>query len=92
MPGSIIGWGQLAFVNLDLGRLEQSLIKLGFDDESQAQHFRDRYYFYGSAYQMVAADERPSQKIYGTALYFVIAENAEMISSLSDGSSRVSSD
>jgi len=78
-PGNIIGWGQLAFVDTVLAQLEQSLVKLGFDDQPQVQRFRDRYYFCASAYQIVGAEERPSRKIYGTALYYVIAENAAMI-------------
>jgi hypothetical protein len=79
-PGSIIGWGQLAFVNSDLARLEQALVSLGLDDKLQTREFRDRYYFYGYPYQIASSEERPSKKVYGTALYFVIAENAEMIS------------
>jgi hypothetical protein len=78
-PGNIIGWGQLAFVDTVLAQLEQSLVKLGFDDQPPVQRFRDRYYFCASAYQIVGAEERPSRKIYGTALYYVIAENAAMI-------------
>jgi len=81
VPGNIIGWGQLAFVNLDLAQLERSLISLGFDQDLKKREFRDRYYFYGYAYQIVSSEERPSKEIYGTALYFVIAENAEMIPS-----------
>ena len=78
-PGNVIGWGQLTFVNPDLARLEQALVRLGFDETSKAREFRDRYYFYGFPFQIVAAEDNPSRKIYGTALYFVIAENAEMI-------------
>jgi hypothetical protein len=70
----------LTFVNPDLARLEQSLVNLGFDDEPGTRQFRDRHYFYGFPYQIVNSEEKPSKKIYGTALYFVIAENAEMIS------------
>jgi hypothetical protein len=80
-PGNIIGWGELTFVNPDLARLEQSLVNLGFDDEPGKRQFRDRHYFYGFPYQIVNSEEKPSKEIYGTALYFVIAENAEMISS-----------
>jgi hypothetical protein len=78
-PGNIIGWGQLAFVNPDLARLEQSLVNLGLDDKLETREFRDRYYFYVYRYQIVSSEERPSKKIYGTALYYVIAENADMI-------------
>jgi len=55
------------------------LVRLGFDESSKVREFRDRHYFYGFPYQIVAAEDKPSRKIYGTALYFVIAENAEMI-------------
>jgi len=78
-PGNIIGWGQLTFVSRDLVRLEQSLVNLGFDEKSKTREFRNRYYFYGFPYEIVGSEERPSRKIYGTGLYFVIAENAEMI-------------
>jgi hypothetical protein len=91
MPGSIIGWGQLAFVNPDLARLEQSLVNLAFDDTQQARQFRDRHYFYGSAYQIVGSEENPLKRIYGTALYFVIAENAEMIPNRTETSFLISS-
>jgi hypothetical protein len=91
VPGSIIGWGQLAFVNPDLARLEHSLVNLGFDDTLPARQFRDRYYFYGSAYQIVGSEENPSKKIYGTALYFVIAENAEMLPKQTETSFSISS-
>jgi hypothetical protein len=90
-PGNIIGWGQLAFVNPVLARLEQSLVNLGFDDQLQVQRFRDRYYFCASAYKIVGSEERPSRKIYGTALYYVIAENAQMISTSTGTSSGSSS-
>jgi hypothetical protein len=78
-PGNIIGWGELVFVSLDLARLEQSLVNLGFTTNAKTRTFRDRYYFYSSPYEIVGSEARPSIKIYGTALYFVIAENAEMI-------------
>lgn len=75
-PGSIIAWGQLAFANPDLARLEQALVKLAFDEKAETQAFRDRYYFYDYPYQIIPLE---GKQIYGTALYFVIAENAEMI-------------
>jgi hypothetical protein len=75
-PGNIIAWGQLAFANSDLARLEQSLVELGFAGASEPRLFRDRYYFYESPYQVIGAERK---QIYGTALYFVIAENAAMI-------------
>lgn len=76
-PGNIIGWGELAFANPDLQRLEQALVKLAFDEQPGARQFRDRYYYYNdSAYQVITAE---GKQIYGTALYFVIAENAGML-------------
>jgi hypothetical protein len=77
-PGQIIGWGPLAFVNPDLMRLEQALVSLGLDDKLETREFRARYYFYEYSYQIVSSEET-SKKIYGTALYYVIAENAGMI-------------
>jgi hypothetical protein len=85
-PGNIIGWGQLGFVNPDLARLEQSLVNLGLDDKLETREFRDRYYFYGYAYQIVFSEEKPLRRIYGTGLYYVIAENAEMIPKLAETS------
>jgi len=77
-PGNIIAWGQLAFANPDLARLEQALVKLAFDEKPDAQAFRDRYYFYDYPYQVIPLE---GKQVYGTALYFVIAENAGMIAS-----------
>jgi hypothetical protein len=78
-PGNIIGWGELAFANPDLQRLEQALVGLAFDDQPDARQFRNRYYYYNdSAYQVITSE---GKQIYGTDLYFVIAENAGMIAS-----------
>jgi hypothetical protein len=76
VPGNIIAWGQLAFANPDLARLEQALVKLAFDEKAETQAFRDRYYFYDYPYQVIPME---GKQVYGTALYFVIAENAGMI-------------
>jgi hypothetical protein len=43
------------------------------------QEFRDRHFFYGSPYKVNVVD---GADVYGGALYFVIAENADMISSV----------
>jgi hypothetical protein len=81
-PGQIMGWGRLAFVNPDLARIEQALVKLALDANPEAQRFRDRYYFYGNAFGMIGA---PDRQIYGTPLYFVVGDNAEMIANPSPG-------
>lgn len=83
IPGNIIAWGELAFVSPDLVRLEQSLVKLAFEETSDSRAFRDRYYFYDSPYALIVAE---GKQIYGKALYFVIAENAAMIADRADPS------
>lgn len=79
MPGEVLGWSQLAFANEDLSNLEQSLVALAFSKEPGMQEFRDRHFFYGSPYKVNVVD---GADVYGGALYFVIAENADMISSV----------
>ena len=76
-PGKIMSWGLLAFANPDLAAVEQALVKLALDPSPEARRFRDRYYFYGeTAYEVLGA---PGKQTYGTALYFVIADSAQMI-------------
>jgi hypothetical protein len=76
-PGSIMAWGLLAFANPDLAVIEQALVRLALDPSPDARRFRDRYYFYdGTPYEIIGV---PGKQTYGIALYFVIAENAEMI-------------
>jgi len=76
VPGSIIGWGQIAFASADLERLEQALVALAFTDSPGALQFLDRYYFYDSPFRVIRGGPR---EIYGTALYFVIADNGTMV-------------
>jgi hypothetical protein len=78
MPGEILAWSELAFANGDLAKLEESLVQLAFNREPGMQEFRDRHLFYGSPYKINVVD---GVDVYGGALYFVIAENADMISS-----------
>jgi len=76
IPGAIIAWGELAFVNADLIRLEQSLVQLAFNNNPATVEFRDRHYFFGSPYKVNVVD---GFDVYGGALYFTVAENAEML-------------
>ncbi|HEY0797182.1 MAG TPA: hypothetical protein VGD64_15530 [Acidisarcina sp.] len=75
-PGNIVGWGELAFVNPDLAKLERSLIAMAFDESPATHAFRDRYYFYNAPYHLTSID---GALVYGNDLYFVIAEDASMI-------------
>jgi len=75
-PGSIMGWGLLAFASPDLAHIEQALVKLALDPSPEAQQFRDRYYFYEEPFAMAGG---LGQQIYGTGLYFLIGDNAGMI-------------
>jgi len=75
-PGTIMGWGLIAFANPDLATLEQALVKLALDTNPEAQLFRDRYYYYGTPYEMVG---QPGNQTYGIALYYLIGDNAAMI-------------
>jgi len=75
-PASIMGWGLLGFANPDLARVERALVKLALDPSPQARQFRNRYYFYEEPFALAGA---PGKQIYGTALYFLIGDNAEML-------------
>jgi len=86
-PGNVIAWGQLAFVNPDLARLEQALVKLALDKTADARKFKDRYYFYADApYEVLGAEDR---QIYATELYFIIADSSEMIANQRPGSTNL---
>lgn len=75
-PGQIMGWGLLAFTNPDLAAIEQALMKVALDPAPDAQQFRDRYYFYGTPFEVLGP---PGKQAYGIALYFVIGDDAEML-------------
>lgn len=84
MPGAIIAWGELSFASADLARLEQALMRLALDGKPETRRFRDRYYFYAeNPYEVLGAE---GKQTYAVALYFVIAENAEMIADSRNGS------
>ncbi|MGB8260663.1 MAG: hypothetical protein WCE75_09945 [Terracidiphilus sp.] len=76
IPGSIVGWAEIAFASPDLARLEGALIGLGFREDAATRAFRDRYYFYGAAYGPGRAAGRD---LYAGALYPVAAENAQWL-------------
>src|SRR5262249_28374171 len=83
-PGNVIAWGQLAFVNPDLARLEQALVRLAFEKTTEAQKFRDRYYFYADTpYEVQGSADKQT---YATELYFIIADSSEMIADRGPGS------
>lgn len=78
MPGAVIGWPELQFVNRDLRRLEASLLQLAAQTDPSVIQFRDRHYFSnGSPYKTNVIDGRA---LYGGALYMVAAEDAELCS------------
>jgi hypothetical protein len=76
-PGSVAGWGLLAFVNPDLGKVERSLIELAFQPDTDARQFRDRHYTYTWRYDLLSQNSR---NVYGDVLFFVTADNSPMIS------------
>jgi hypothetical protein len=75
-PNSIMGWGRLAFASPDLARIEQVLVKLAVERKPETQQFRDRYYFDGAPFEVSGA---PGQQVYPEALYFLIGDDAEMM-------------
>jgi hypothetical protein len=77
IPGAIMAWGLLAFANPDLGAVEHALVNLALNGDAESRRFRDRYYFYhDTPYEVLNAQ---GKQTYGIALYFVIADSAEMI-------------
>lgn len=75
-PGTIMGWGLLAFANRDFTTLNEALLRIALDSAPEAKRFRDRYYFYGDTYEMHGP---AGKQTYGLALYFLVGDNAEMI-------------
>jgi len=76
IPGAIVGWGQVAFANADLARLESALVSLAFEKDAGIAEFRDRHYFWNSSYGMSGVR---GSEVYSGAFYLVVAENAGMI-------------
>ena len=74
IPGSIIGWPELSFVNPDLGRLQQAMIHMAFDDTPDTRAFVDRYYFWMTPFRVVQSN---AGSICGGAFYAIAAENAD---------------
>jgi hypothetical protein len=77
IPGAILGWAELAFANVDLARLESSLVDLAFASDPAIQAFRERHFFWGSQYKVNIVD---GGDVYGGTLYLVVAENADRAS------------
>ncbi len=75
-PGSIVGWPELSFVNPDLGRLEQTMIRIAFDHSTETRAFADRYYFWSAPFGVTVSGGR---KICGGAFYAIAAENADRL-------------
>jgi hypothetical protein len=62
-PGSVQGWGQLAFANPDLATLYQNLVNLAYDDSPDTLVFKNQHYYYHGPYS-VDADLYPWLMIY----------------------------
>jgi hypothetical protein len=77
-PGSIMAWGELAFANPDLTALQHALVKLAVDTDPQARLFRNRYYFFEDTPFEVLGPQ--GKQTYAIGLYYVIGDDAEMIS------------
>lgn len=76
-PGSIIGWPTLSFVNPDLERLQQAIIRMAFDKSPDIQSFSDRYYFWLAPFKVIQSN---ASRICGGAFYAIAAENADKLS------------
>jgi hypothetical protein len=77
--GGILAWGQLAFVSPDLAILESALMRMAVSTDQEIADFRSRYYFHDQ--QPFELVQTPSGQIFGGALYFIAADNAEMMAS-----------
>jgi hypothetical protein len=78
-PGSIVGWPELNFVNPDLARLEEALIRMAFDSTAETRAFADRYYYWLAPFAVIQSG---AKGILGGALYAVAAENADRFSAI----------
>lgn len=73
-PGALIAWSELSFANPDLLRVERALIELASNRDASVVAFREKHYFFNNAF---ATNVVGGVEIYGGALYFVAAENAD---------------
>jgi hypothetical protein len=72
-PGTLQGWGELAFVNPDLAALSQRLIDFAYDASAASAGFKMQHYFYaGQPYD--ATDGR-----YPMLMVYVAADAAERL-------------
>lgn len=69
-PGALQGWGQLAFVNPQLATLEQTLIKLAYDDSPETVKFKEQYFYYNGPYSANAPN-------YPWLMIYVVGDDAE---------------
>jgi hypothetical protein len=69
--GAVSGWGQLAFVNPDLERLQNALMRLAADDSASATEFKTRYY---RDLDFAGADGKPT---YSILLFNILSGSAE---------------
>lgn len=76
-PGSIIGWPALSFVNSDLERLQEAMIRMAFDESPDTRSFLDRYYFWLAPFKIIQSNV---VRICGGAFYAIAAENADKLS------------
>jgi len=77
MPASIAAWPELSFVNPDLDRLQQAIIRLAFDETPDTRAFVDRYYYWMAPFRVIQSN---GVRITGGALYAIAAENADKLS------------
>lgn len=75
-PGVLMAWGELSFANPDLLRLEKALMRLAFTSDASVAAFRERHYFFNKAFSL---DVVEGVSVYGGALYFIAAENADQL-------------
>jgi hypothetical protein len=76
VPGTIMGWPELAFASADLVKVEDALLRLGFSQQPEIKGFRDRHYFLSAPYGPVTTEGAAA---YGGAFYSVAAENADRL-------------
>ena len=61
----------LSFVNPDLAKLEQAYVLLAGNEDESAKAFKDRYYFYGTAFSV---QETESKDQVPMLLYWVLSD------------------
>jgi hypothetical protein len=72
-PGTVQGWGELAFVNPELASLEQRLITLAYDDSPGATTFKDQHYYYGDSHYSI------SNGLYPWLMIYVAGDSADRL-------------